>query len=174
MTLNDIARLEPALFNDFRVPVGLKREDVVNTIMVRCGLLRPLYPEPETFKALINIWFVQKAYTFDKLVETMSLEYNPLENYDRMEDWTDNTVGQSTNNIENKVSAYNTDSYQPNNTSDATNNGTSNSTHKGRVHGNIGVTTSQQMLQAQRDVVQFDVYETIAEMFEQKFLIGLY
>lgn len=43
-----------------------------------------------------------------------------------------------------------------------------------RIHGNIGVTTSQQMLQAQRDVVMFSLYEFIASHFLRHFMIGIF
>ena len=43
----------------------------------------------------------------------------------------------------------------------------------GRVHGNIGVTTSQQMLQSERDLAVFDWYETVATIFDRTFTIGI-
>lgn len=47
-------------------------------------------------------------------------------------------------------------------------------TFTSRVHGNIGVTTSQQMIEAEREVVQFHVYDFIASEFENKFMICCY
>lgn len=36
--------------------------------------------------------------------------------------------------------------------------------HELKRSGNVGVTTSQQMLESERDIVQFDIYKTVAEM----------
>ena len=48
------------------------------------------------------------------------------------------------------------------------------STHHGRIHGNIGVTTSQQMLEAELQLGYWNVYEKITELFLQEFTIPVY
>lgn len=61
---------------------------------------------------------------------------------------------------------------------DFTNNGTENEdtihTHKGRMYGNIGVTTTQQLIQAQRELVQFDLAGFIKDDFQQEFCLLVY
>lgn len=49
-------------------------------------------------------------------------------------------------------------------------------THKrtGRTHGNIGVTTSQQMIQSEREVAMFNIYDIIAESFVENFCLMVY
>lgn len=49
-------------------------------------------------------------------------------------------------------------------------------THKrtGRAHGNIGVTTSQQMIQSEREVAMFNIYDIIAESFVENFCLMVY
>ena len=47
-------------------------------------------------------------------------------------------------------------------------------THNGRVHGNIGVTTSQQMLQSEIDVARFNIVQQITDLFLQEFCIMIY
>lgn len=60
------------------------------------------------------------------------------------------------------------------------NTGTSNhaTTDTGTIrrieNGNIGVTTTQQMIEAQREIVAFNLYETIAEEFKQEFCVMIY
>ena len=46
--------------------------------------------------------------------------------------------------------------------------------HEGRVHGNIGVMTTQAMIKEEIELRKFDIYETIANMFEEEFLIRRY
>lgn len=47
-------------------------------------------------------------------------------------------------------------------------------THKAYMYGNIGVTTTQQMIEAEREVVQFSVIEFIADDFKNEFCLSVY
>lgn len=46
--------------------------------------------------------------------------------------------------------------------------------HTGRIHGNIGVTTSQQMLQSELDIARFNIVQQITDLFLQEFCIMIY
>lgn len=46
--------------------------------------------------------------------------------------------------------------------------------HKARLFGNIGVTTSQQMLQSELDIARWNLYEHIADLFCNEFCIMVY
>lgn len=46
--------------------------------------------------------------------------------------------------------------------------------HTAHLYGNIGVTTTQQMIDAQRAIVQFDIYQLIADMWCDELLVGVY
>ena len=58
----------------------------------------------------------------------------------------------------------------------ATNEGSDEYTdiHKARLYGNIGVTTSQQMLQSELDIARWNLYEHIADLFCEEFCIMVY
>ena len=47
-------------------------------------------------------------------------------------------------------------------------------TEKLRVHGNIGVTTNQQMVSAEIDLRRYNIYEDITNRFTDKFLYGVW
>lgn len=94
---------------------------------------------------------------WNKLYNLKSIEYQPIENYDRYEDIqeTGNSKGQSNSSgtslysefpMESplKKSVNNTDSN-----SSANSEANTNGTRKAHIHGNIGVTTSQQMLESE-------------------------
>lgn len=49
--------------------------------------------------------------------------------------------------------------------------GSTGLTHTGRIHGNIGVTTSQQMLESERQVALFDLMDTVAYLYAKRLLI---
>ena len=58
---------------------------------------------------------------------------------------------------------------------DGTNTTTTNdSEHNGRVHGNIGVTTSQQMLTQELDMGYWNLYQRITDLFLREFTIPVY
>ena len=70
----------PSPFVNFSVPAPLNRETALNAIMVRCGLLTPIYLEPEVFTNLVTQWSAQKQWTFEHLIKIIQAEYNPIEN----------------------------------------------------------------------------------------------
>lgn len=75
-----------------------------------------------------------------------------------------NEEGQNTNDIVQTGSVHDV----------STDSGTVKNTIKGRVHGNIGVTTTQQMIQSEREVAQFDIYNFIIQDFKMQFMIRVY
>lgn len=107
----------------------LNRDTLKSHIMMRCGLLIPLYSEPETMQAAIAHWFNYMAYDISKMIELAQTEYLPLENYRRTEneslhthikDDDDTTIadtGTITDDLDgtttNEVSAFNESAYSP-------------------------------------------------------------
>lgn len=55
-----------------------------------------------------------------------------------------------------------------------THNTTDTFTHTNRTHGNIGVTTSQQMIQSERELVRYVIYDEIADDYRDAFCLDLY
>ncbi len=68
------------IFEDCTVPEPLDIDMVKNEIMKRCGLLRPVYAEPEVFKQLTKMWFDSNQWNFDHLVKIITANYSPIEN----------------------------------------------------------------------------------------------
>lgn len=221
LTVEGLYNYDDTLFNGFNVPEGLVKQIAIDTILMRTRELEILYPDLNYMKTRITIWSNKYQINWKKLYDTTVLEYNPIENYDRMEDWTDtddetstsardntrnttNTVkSTSTNEIMNSVNvtdqntAFNAglaDHAKQITDGDTTENGsitntetgkdtenenvnggrTGRHTKTGRAHGNIGVTTSQQMIQSERDLVIFNLYDVIAESFIENFCLMVY
>lgn len=114
----------------------------------------------------------------------------------------DSTSDSNSNSLTNNVSAFDTSTLSPEsaangqtagnssadtqnhshtitgtsgiNTRRGTNDKTDYSLHEGRIHGNIGVMTTQAMIKEEIDLRKFDIYETIANMFEEEFMIRRY
>ena len=49
-----------------------------------------------------------------------------------------------------------------------------NNVRTGRAHGNIGVTTSQQMLESEIEIARFNLYDEISNLFLSEFCIYTY
>ena len=57
-----------------------------------------------------------------------------------------------------------------------TNNNTyaKNDTEQNRAHGNIGVTTNQQMIEQERETAKFNIFQVILDEFKQRFCVLVY
>ena len=81
--------------------------DLLKSVIVeRCGLLEPLYSEPETMKQVISIWFRSHQWNIERVIELIKTKYAPLENYDRHEDLArdkNDTRNRTENTTENRT-----------------------------------------------------------------------
>ena len=143
-----------------------------------------LYPDPDYFQLMNGAWWDRWKGAFEKWFEALSLEYNPIENYDRIENWTDSGESgseiSSSGTTEGQVSAFDSNSYSPHdkeiNSSGSEASASNTDEHEGRIHGNIGVTTSQQMLESEMVLQQKwgNLYNHIADVFISEMLIAVY
>ena len=88
-------------------------------------------------------------------------------------------AGSSTGTDERTVSAYNASDYQPDEKSNTGGSSETESertfTHTARLYGNIGVTTSQQMLEAEVDLrSDTNIYSIISKLFYHDFIVPVY
>ena len=131
-------------------------------------------------KRVTNLINVRK-YKYTKLYDTTLLEYNPIENYSMSESGTDihtpnltttdrTNIGEQANSTTStdSVSPYDTQTFTDSNktivsenngaredSNTKTETGTETTMHDFKRSGNIGVTTSQQMIESERKVVNF-------------------
>ena len=143
-----------------------------------------LYPDPDYFQLMNGAWWDRWKGAFEKWFEAAALEYNPIENYDRIENWTDSGESgseiSSSGTTEGQVSAFDSSSYSPHdkeiNSSGSEASATNTDEHEGRIHGNIGVLTSQAMLQSEYELQQKwgNLYNHIADVFISEMLIAVY
>lgn len=186
------------LFKNLSLPEGLDKATLTDNILLRGGEFEVAYPDPTAMQSLIGIWSRREQATFERWVNLAAIEYAPLENYDRMEHWTDEVDGTGSSESSGSVdtttgdtseltkSAYDQSTYSPyemttnggtvgTTTSDTTGTTMSNdSEHDGRIHGNIGVTSSQQLWLAEAELGYWNIYQKITELFLQEFVIPVY
>lgn len=230
MTIAGMYQFKDGLFNNLKLPDGINKEDVINQILLDGSNFEILYSDFNFMQDAIGLWSNTWYRTFEKWQKALSLEYNPIENYDRMEDWTDSSINKmNRNSVENRnlsnsmrsdrnlqsvtkntgsdtnlhnVSPYDSSAYVAdyqdianiNNQSETADTGTmssngtdsgtvtntgndssnTDSIHKGRMHGNIGVTTSQQMLESELKIARFNLIKQISDVFIKDFCIMVY
>lgn len=80
-------------FSTMTLPEGINKETLTNNILVRGGEFEVINGNPEFLHSMVDFWSKKYAATMKRWVDALSIEYNPLENYDRMENWTDKTEG---------------------------------------------------------------------------------
>lgn len=175
------------MFDDCSVPDGLDMARVRGAIVMRCGLLTPLFNEPMTQRNATQQFFFENQWNFEQLLKVIEAEYNPVENVfedshetvkrDNKHDHV-TTHGKET---ENKISAENVSYYSPDSTvveggttgTEITEDDTQETTTS--RHGNIGVTSAQKLINESLDLIdRLNPYRFIADLYEKELIIGLY
>ena len=219
-----------SLFDELELPEGIDKETLIDNIYLRAGEYEALYSDPEFIRRAVPVWGRKWYRTFDKWITALNVKYDPLYNYDRHEEWSDegsgskngessmesetdrilnsettsenNTDYSGTDETTNTRSAFDSDNYQPHdksvtgseNTTAFTGSETAETTgkdtttgsgtmsehttdtsqHTGHIYGNIGVTTSQQMLADELKIDKWNIYEHITDLFIEEFTIPVY
>lgn len=198
LSLLGLYQYDNTIFNELVLPEGMDKQLYINNLLMETAEMEVLFSNPATMRSVIGIWSSAHLDSWAKMWNTTKLEYNPIENYDRQEDWTDNNktnskvqskdVGTGKNHSTDISKAAGFDSgnlvtsgqndNDSNNESTQIGNSEGNSNeelkHTGRVHGNIGVTTSQQMIEEERRVADWNMYEYLIDKFKQQFLLLVY
>lgn len=190
LSLIGLYNYDNTLFDGLTLPAGIDKDICVNEILRRCGEFELIYSDLDFNKSMIAQFGNKHNRTFTKWVEGLAEEFNPLHNYDRHEIYTDthksnavsNSATSTSSNSDRKVSAYDASTMQPkeNETSGGSGTGSAVNTsndevkHEAHLYGNIGVTTSTQMLEDFLRVERWNIYEHIADIFCDEFCIPVY
>lgn len=190
------------IFDNLVLPSGLDKDILVSDILTECSDFALLYPNYDFMKMLIGVWSQKELLIWTRLHESETIEYNPIENYDRHESIsrsvTSEATGESAANSKASSTgsgtskagrtAYDSGSIRDVSQSDNMNSDmsqgesseTSSNTASGvetvvnHSHGNIGVTTAQQMIEGYREVSKFCVYDYIVQSFKDRFCVQVY
>lgn len=177
---------DPTIFDGLSVPDGVNRETVVQNLLAELSGLEIIYPDAEFMRRFIPVWSAKELPVWQKLYNTTVLEYDPIMNYDRTESIKSKrkatSVNTNTPNTESrfKTAAYNSQVLETANSQTlsgtVTDNGTidNDDTTDIRSYGNIGVTTTQQMIEQERETALFNIYDTIIQSFKYRFCVLVY
>lgn len=190
------------LFDNLVLPEGISRDVLIPELVTECSDFPLLYPDYDFMKMLIGVWSTKELSIWQAMYRSENFEYNPIENYDRYEEISREVEGSSSgsasntrqasgsNSGESKVSetAYNTITYQETNKTNSTGSSSESGSDSGEsssessgsetvtshMHGNIGVTTAQQMIEGYRAISDFCTYDFIIKSFKNRFCIQVY
>lgn len=222
LSILGLYQYDSTIFENMVLPSSIDKNTLIENLCMELAELEILYTNPGTMKLAISAWSKKELPVWNKLAATLELEYNPISNYDRTEEWTENETGSQsesksgsgtntgsgtssgtntnsgTDTVDNKVSAYNettlaskdqqqttlgtsnastgtssttltTEQSEDNSSSNSRNN-----TRNGRAYGNIGVTTTQEMIKQERDVAIFNMMDYIIASFKRRFCLLIY
>ena len=165
MSIAGMYEYDSSLFDGLDVPSYTDKQQVVhvvdknaviNSIILNCAELEILYTSFDTMKLAIGVWSASEQDTWRKMYATQMAEYNPLWNVDA-DIKNDSTVTHS-------VMGFN----ESQNWSNADKNIISD--HQVRT-GNIGITSSQKLIQEERDISDFSIIRFITESFKKRFCL---
>jgi hypothetical protein len=162
LTIMGLYNYNNNVFRDFNVPDGMDKSTAIDAILLECSDLELIYPSFTLMQAAIKNWSDVESTIWEKLYATETAEYNPLWNVDAtVEEVLDGTGVGSTK-------GYNSTSWLENEKAKTDNTVTTTRT------GNIGVTSSQQLLQQERDIADFTTYKFIVNSFKKRFCVMVY
>ena len=239
LTMIGLYNYDSTLFDLLELPEGYDKQTFIDSFLLEHGEKCVLYTDPDFMKFSIGAVSRKWALELERIYEALTAKYNPIENYDRSENWEDhsgttygkqNNVDYSANRkpdlsnettygktdtssqtvdatTERKVSAFNSAAYEPEE-KNILNDGTkkltqggkdttttkgsdettfkgkteglsgtdkTNSSHKGRVHGNIGVMTAASMVTEVVDQrMSKNLYDMAGRIFANELLIQIY
>ena len=81
------------LWEGCTVPSPFNINTVIDTIMSRCGLLTPIYGDPDVFKNLTQMWFYKNQWNFEHLAKVYNADYSPIENVYESDHYTNQHSG---------------------------------------------------------------------------------
>lgn len=186
LTLIGLYNYDSTLFDGLQLPYYFDKETLVNTILLAGGEFGCVYPGVEFMKQAISLWSAKNQRYFERLAKLMQIDYEPLENYNRKEDWRDTGSGSSNSEFENdstetgQVSAFNSSAFENRDKNTGKDTGTSSGSSKyenhreGYARGNIGVMSSQDMYVQEMSVLGISPYDVLAGDFINEFCIKLY
>lgn len=202
LSLLGLYNWDNSIFDNMVLPEDFTPDDkttLINNLLMETAELEVIYTDPEFMKNAIEAWSAKEVYSWTRLYEAMLAEYSPIENFDRYEDvdeqnrgamthsGTDSVSGTGEDTITNKITSFDSNTFVDHDKAIAGKGSTDTTTYGhvvtdstgkkiiSHLHGNIGVTTNQQMLEAELETrPKINIYRIIIESFRDRFCLLVY
>lgn len=138
MTLLGLYNYNNHIFDGLQFPAGIDRQVAINEILLRSGEFEIIYPDMQFLADAITHWGVKHYRTFEQWIRALSIEFDPLYNYDRFEEYTDAKSAQGQQTSGSKTSGQTTSADVESTRSDASKSGSDD-----RLSQSISSTDSQ-------------------------------
>jgi len=191
------------IFDGLTFPAGVDHDTLVENLLYETAELEVIYPDPDFMKRALTIYGRRQAAVWASLAETFDLEYNPIWNVDGSIKETEKRDRKNSDNLTHaesgkssssgtettdragfNSSAYGADerirssgdgSASLNRTEDRTGAENENVVRETRRTGNIGVTTTQQMLREELEIrPSLNIYDYIIKDLTSRFCLLVY
>lgn len=195
LSILGLTEYDPSIWDDVSFPGTIDKQTIIDKIVIDNAELGLVYTKPETVKLMLRVWSRTSQDAWQRIWRALTEDYNPIHNYDRYEDWKDTgsedrkdtgseewtdegtaTTGvmgynASTFTDANKVDSENSREVTTENTREVK----TGNTRVGRAYGNIGVTTSAQMIEGEIGIRTTMIYaQIISDLFKQQFCVMVY
>ena len=100
--------IEDDLFKNWILPSDMDADLLKDNILLKGAEFEVVYANFPFMQNAIKIWSQKYYRTFERWLKALAIEYNPLENYDRMEEWQDGSNRNKSgnrNDIQNRINA---------------------------------------------------------------------
>ena len=202
LTMLGLYYADPTLFDDCFYPEGVDPKAVRDYILMETGNLSVVFPDADMMKFALKSWCERCQNVWQKLWDTTQFEYNPIWNKDgtfkeiqtrdlantEKEHGSGNNSGSSAGTETDSVKGFNSSNWAEHDkavTSGSTTGKYSNDINKqgtdtGTIaterieQGNIGVTSTQQLIREEREISEFNFYDYLLEDFTARFCIMVY
>lgn len=169
---------DPDVFSGFIVPDGMDVELAITEICMQCAELELIYPNYTVMKIAIANWTKAELPQWERAYKDMTIEYNPIWNVDGTE-----TIERELSNETKTQSVLSGKAYNQGNEENWANRDKTEGDGEGKEKekiirtrgGNIGVTMTQQMLNADLDLLyRLNPYQYIVDSFKKRFCLLVY
>ena len=190
---------DETLLDLIKLPSEVDKDTLKNKILYDAGRLGAVYPDAEFMKESIFWWSSSRLESWEKMSAALAEDYDPLHNKDayytetekRDLDRAENgnrsgNTGTSDTTID-SIKGFNSSNWAEHDKSASTGSSTERETSNNttaedetttrsrREYGNIGVTTSQQMLEAEVELrTKYNIYEIITREFIERYCVMVY
>ena len=73
---------EPTLFDNFTLPAGIEKADLIDRMLLEIGEMETIYTNPLILKDAFGFWSRTRVKVWQKLYDIITYDYNPIWNVD--------------------------------------------------------------------------------------------
>lgn len=193
LTINALYAFDPTIFDGFRVPgindldpdvevrrnaPIISRETAIEKIILDTLGLSLVYPSADDMKRAIKTWTEANYSIWVSLYQTICFKYNPIWNKDgktvetRSSSYNHDSSGTGLHD----VTGFDSSAYSPDTKdhSEGNDNGWNHDDFTRTEQGNIGITSTQELIERERSIAAFSLYQVISESFKHEFCVCIY